>query len=105
MLSLDIVQHRDLLSVRLGDLSLNYQLDRRGTQTITMILNEFDVADTTKVLRSDNTTGPLIPEVFSHIVCNPELNKRHNRHDTIMINLNEVPEQEEEEEKYGTPLN
>ena len=54
-LSLDSVQHRDLLFVRIGDLSLNYQLDRRGTQTITMILNEFDVADTTKVLRADNT--------------------------------------------------
>lgn len=58
------------------------------------------MADTTKVLRADNTYGALIPEVFSHIVSNPELNKRHNKRETIMMNLNEIPE---EEENFGTP--
>lgn len=66
------VQHRELAKVRMSDLILTYNLNKKGIQTITLVLTHFDVTDKSMIKTLSGKFEPMIPDVYAHIVTNPE---------------------------------
>ena len=58
------------------DLILNYFADKFGKQTINVILLNFDMIDKATIKNKRGKRVPIVPEVFSHIVSNPEFRIR-----------------------------
>lgn len=48
--------------------------------------------DKCTIKNSDGNLVPMIPEIYSHIISNPEFQKKDNSRDTVMINLNDIGE-------------
>lgn len=59
------------MKIKMSDLILNYNMDNRGRQKITLILTHFDIYDNSLVELNEELV-PQIPECYSHIISNPE---------------------------------
>jgi hypothetical protein len=66
------VQHKELMKVRMTDLIVNYFVDKFGKQTINLVLLHFDVIDKATIRSKNGKRIPIVPEVFGHIISNPE---------------------------------
>ena len=60
------------MKVRMSDLIVNYFVDKYGKQTINIVLLHFDIIDSATITDKYGKRMPIIPEVFGHIVSNPE---------------------------------
>lgn len=72
VLRMDHIQHRELMKLKMSDLILDYRVDRRGVQTVTVILTQFDMIDKIKIKGPDGSSVPMIADIYSCIVSNPE---------------------------------
>ena len=55
------------------DLVVNYFVDKFGKQTINLFLLHFDMIDRATRKDKHGKRQPIVPDVFGHIISNPEL--------------------------------